>query len=125
MKGVSRRPSKLAAWLLAAMVAGSGGVCAAEGATPVMWLSRLPAPSRISRTFPPLSGRLWGTAVNDVIATTAAKAKKSYSTWNLLVTKELSKTTTLYLGADNLFNFYDEDLNIYGTTFKTGLRIKF
>ena len=72
-----------------------------------------------------ITGRLWGTAVSDVIATTAAKAQKSYSTWNILFTKELSKNTTLYLGADNLLNFYDEDLKIYGTVFKTGLRIKF
>jgi outer membrane receptor for ferrienterochelin and colicins len=72
-----------------------------------------------------ITGRFWGTAISNVIATTASKAQKSYGTWNVLLSKDIDKNLTIYAGIENIFNFYDVDLKIFGAVYKTGIRIKF
>lgn len=52
----------------------------------------------------------------------------TYSTTNLVVTKDLNKTTHLYAGVDNLFNktfSYEDDFSIYGRTWRTGVEFRF
>lgn len=52
----------------------------------------------------------------------------TYSTTNFIVTKDLSKSTQIYAGVDNIFDKTfsdDDDYSIYGRTWRTGVTFKF
>lgn len=52
----------------------------------------------------------------------------TYSTTNFVVTKDISKSTQIYAGVDNIFDKTfsdDDDYSIYGRTWRTGVTFKF
>lgn len=52
----------------------------------------------------------------------------TYSTTNFVVTKDISKSTQIYAGVDNIFDKTfsdDDDYSIYGRTWRTGATFKF
>ena len=70
-----------------------------------------------------LNGSVWGTWKGNYIDDD--NNTKSYAIWNALVSKELDKTTTIYVGVDNMFNYKDYDNWINGTIYRTGVKLKF
>lgn len=51
--------------------------------------------------------------------------EKSYSLWNVMLTKKLAANTTLYAGIDNIFNHKDEYMWIDGLVYRMGMKFKF
>jgi outer membrane receptor for ferrienterochelin and colicin len=51
--------------------------------------------------------------------------KKTFGLWNLLIQKELSKDSTVYVGIDNLFNHRDDDQAFMERVYKFGVNLKF
>lgn len=51
--------------------------------------------------------------------------KKTFSIWNILVQKELSKDASMYVGIDNLFNHRDDDRALQERVYKMGVNLKF
>lgn len=70
-----------------------------------------------------LRGSLWGTWYGDYHE--EDKKENSYGIWNALVSKDLNKTTTVYVGVDNIFNYQDYDNWINGTLYRSGVKVKF
>lgn len=62
------------------------------------------------------------------ITSTAKEKNYTYSTTNFVVTKDISKSTQIYAGVDNIFDKTfsdDDDYSIYGRTWRTGATFKF
>jgi len=50
---------------------------------------------------------------------------KDFGIWNLMVNKELNKTTTIYVGVDNLTDYTDVNNLIVGSVYRAGIKMKF
>ena len=50
---------------------------------------------------------------------------KTYSVWNLALSKRLNDTTKLTFGVDNIFNKKDEDVPVLGTYIHGGVQFSF
>ncbi|WP_301860900.1 TonB-dependent siderophore receptor, partial [uncultured Megasphaera sp.] len=51
--------------------------------------------------------------------------KKTFGLWNFLLSKQIDKDSTVYVGVDNLFNHRDDDQAFMERVYKFGVNLKF